>query len=382
MKPEGGRTYSDVTKPLRLLTTKHSKFVWSKACEESFQELKDLLCSDTVMASYDPAWRTRLYVDEGPTGVAATVAQEYKAEEVPGVEVDHSIWRSVCYKSRAKIDYELNYGKVDGESLAILSGVLPNKMYLYGPSFEVVTDHLPLVSLYNSHSKSLPARVAKHKSKLRGFDFKVVYEPGCTTPSDFPSRNHAPARQYSREEREELGVEDEEDDAEIIVNRVEALTDAVTLPILKNYSEEDPLVKQLMEDVKKGKEKCEEPGFKECYSELSVVDGILVRGERIVIPVKLRLAVLEVAHEGCPGREAMLRQLRLDTWWPGQSKDVRDYVDSCDFCAAAVEKNYPAPMTERETPDAPWQHCSADFKGPVGGQYYFYVLIDTAGGLK
>ena len=57
--------------------------------------------------------------------------------------------------------------------------------------------------------------------------------------------------------------------------------------------------------------------------------------------------------------------------------DVRDYVDSCDFCAAAVEMNYPAPMTEREMPDAPWQHCSADFKGPVGGQYCFHVLIDN-----
>jgi hypothetical protein len=73
----------------------------------------------------------------------------------------------------------------------------------------------------------------------------------------------------------------------------------------------------------------------------------------------------------------MLRQLRLDTWWPGQTKDVRDFVDSCDFCAAGVAKNYPAPMTERETPDGPWQHVSADFKGPIGGQYYFHLLIDN-----
>ena len=61
-------------------------------------------------------------MDEGPTGVAATVAQEYKAEEVPGVEVDHSVWRSVCYNSRAKNESELNYGKVDGELLGVLSG--------------------------------------------------------------------------------------------------------------------------------------------------------------------------------------------------------------------------------------------------------------------
>ena len=58
-----------------------------------------------------------------------------------------------------------------------------NRTYLYGQSFEVVTDHEPLVALYNSHSRALPVRVAKHISKLGGFDFTVVYEP---VMSDMP----------------------------------------------------------------------------------------------------------------------------------------------------------------------------------------------------
>ena len=71
----------------------------------------------------------------------------------------------------AKTEAELQYGKVDGESQGVLTGIFSNKMYLYGTKFTVVVDHLPLVPMYKSYSKALPARVAKHKSKRRAFDF-------------------------------------------------------------------------------------------------------------------------------------------------------------------------------------------------------------------
>ena len=70
----------------------------------------------------------------------------------------------------AKTEAELQFGKVDGESLGALTGIF-SKMYMYGNKFTVVVDHLPLVPMYKSYSKALPARVAKHKSKRRAFDF-------------------------------------------------------------------------------------------------------------------------------------------------------------------------------------------------------------------
>ena len=93
---------------------------------------------------------------------------------------------------------------VDGESLGVLTGILSNKIYLYRTKFMVVVDHLPLVPMYKSHSKALPARVAKHKSKLKAFNFNVV--AGITTPSDYGSRHPPNIKQYTAEEREELGV--------------------------------------------------------------------------------------------------------------------------------------------------------------------------------
>ena len=72
--------------------------------------------------------------------------------------------------------------------MAILSGILMNKMYLYGTHFEVITDHAPLVPLYNSASRPVPVRIEKHKSKLRAFSFVVKYEPDTTNLTDYASR--------------------------------------------------------------------------------------------------------------------------------------------------------------------------------------------------
>ena len=223
-------------------------FDWSEECERSFQDLKKLLTSEKVLVPYDVARKTRLYVDHGPDGLGATVAQ---AHEVDGV--DHEVWRPIHYNSRALTKAERNYGKVEGESLGILFGILSNKQYLYGTKFEVVVDHLPLVSLYNSNGRDLPVRVAKHKSKLRAFKFKVVYEPGTTNPADYGSRHPHLKGPYTRQEKEKLGVEDEEEDVEITIHRVEELTDTVTMDVLKHETKAENEIVELMEDIGKGK---------------------------------------------------------------------------------------------------------------------------------
>ena len=140
------------------------------------------------------------------------------------------------YTSRTKTTAEKGYGKVDGESLGVTHGILENKMYLYGTKFTVVVDHKLLVALYSSHSRSLPARVAQHKSKVACFDFDVVYEPGANNPADFWSRNPVSSCEVSEDETERRGIQDEDSDEEILIHRCEELLDAVTFPVLSSYS--------------------------------------------------------------------------------------------------------------------------------------------------
>ena len=53
LKSKGRKRYADVTQPLRKLTSKSVKFKWTEGCHKSFEELKELLVSDTVMLYYD-----------------------------------------------------------------------------------------------------------------------------------------------------------------------------------------------------------------------------------------------------------------------------------------------------------------------------------------
>ena len=153
LKPKGGKNYADVTHPLRRLTSKSVRFEWTEDCQKSFQELKDLLILDTAMAYYDPELPSRVYVDESLVGMASTLAQQHAILNESGEE--EKVWCPVDYTSRTKTAAERGYGKVEGESLGLLHGILENKMYLYGTRFTVVMDHKPLVALYSSHLRSL-----------------------------------------------------------------------------------------------------------------------------------------------------------------------------------------------------------------------------------
>ena len=142
---------------------------------------------------------------------------------------------------------------MEGESLGVLFGILSNRMYLYGTEFEVVVDHRPLVSLYNSPNRPAPVRVDRHRSKLLAFRFKVVYSPGHQNPSDYASRNPRKDNQGEATAKE-LGIEGEEEDAEFAVNRVleEDLPGAITMEVMRRETEEDQVLQCVMGDIEKG----------------------------------------------------------------------------------------------------------------------------------
>ena len=151
MRKQGGKTHSDFTAPLRHLTKHEVEFKWTRECQISFNELKNRLTDETVLVNYDPNRDTRLYVDHGPLGIASTVAQRYK-------EGGQDVWKAVYHNGRRLEPAEQRYPKVDGESLAIYSGINMNRRHLYGIPFVDMTDHSALLPLYKP-SKVAPARV-------------------------------------------------------------------------------------------------------------------------------------------------------------------------------------------------------------------------------
>ena len=112
------------------------------------------------------------------------------------------------------------------------------------------------------------------------------------------------------------------------------------------------------------------------FEELTVVDGMVVRGERLVIPEELQASVVQLAHEGHPGFERTLGLMRESTWFPGMSSMARSCVETCVPCQAARPGTDQEPLKPTFMPDRPWEWVHCDFKGPIAKKYYLHTIID------
>ena len=55
--------------------------------------------------------------------------------------------------------------------------------------------------------------------------------------------------------------------------------------------------------------------------ELTIEDGLVLKGDRIVIPPTLRPEVLNIIHQGHLGQEKCLLRARTSVFWPGITKE-------------------------------------------------------------
>ena len=118
------------------------------------------------------------------------------------------------------------------------------------------------------------------------------------------------------------------------------------------------MFKQLTNFVESGRKtkEIQASNYNKVLEQITMANGMLIRGDKILIPEKFQPALIAIAHEGHLGIEGTLKCLREDVWFPNMSKQVKEYVASCIGCAAAVPHNPPAPITNRETPDVKCSH--------------------------
>ena len=319
---------------------------------------------------HDLSKKTRLYVDSSPIGTQSTLCQLHTIG-------NEDFWRPVNHMSRPWTPAEAGYGQVERESNGICTGMHMNKMYTLGTHVEVVTDHAPLIPIYAASSKPKQLRVDRHCTKLLPFSYNVVYEEGEKTPCDYGSR-HSKPKSFSDKEIEDWCVETGND---IFVNRVieDALPIAITLDMVKRETKLDDemqlLIKYILNRDKTGCKK-NLARFHNVFSDLTVIDGIVMKQHQLVVPKSLQAEVIGLSHEGHQYGEKTLSLLRQSCWFPNMRKDVMDYVQSCVPCLAAIPRNTPVPLEPNFLPERAWQNLHADFKGPIGGNYYFHVLID------
>ena len=372
------KNYSQLTYPLRNNKQK-GKFVWTPECEEAFVTIQKLMCSDKVLVHYDPTKPTKIYVDFSPYGVSATLAQPHLLEHTTGKDhhknphlttIDNKIhvWKPVTHVSRGLSEAEKNYAQIEGESLAVLFGVTRLRRYVLGTTFLVAGDHKPLLPMYNE-GKVGPMRVERHKLKLQGYQFEYIWEPGYTNPADY----------HSRHPGLKTGTQEDNDEDLCIFYLEDNMPDALNVTEIRRETAQDETLSELINTLGGKQPNWKNPRmkpFKHIYQELSTHNGILYRGERILLPASLYTTAVALSHEGHIGPKQTLNHLRNRVWFPYMTSKVEQFVETCVPCQAANPHNTQEVQGVPAEIRTPWDTVHLDYKGPIGNKYYVHVAID------
>ena len=97
---------------------------------------------------------------------------------------------------------------------------------------------------------------------------------------------------------------------------------------------------------------------------------------RVVLPSKLRGAMLEELHAEHPGISRMKSVARSHVWWPGLDAELTELARSCTQCQAVKQAPAVAPLHPWIWPSRPWQRDHVDFAGPFLGKSFF-ILVDA-----
>lgn len=110
-----------------------------------------------------------------------------------------------------------------------------------------------------------------------------------------------------------------------------------------------------------------------CRYELVEVNGIIFKGEQIVIPSIMRLDMLERLHYNHMVIEKTKLRTRELIFWPGIEKDISEKVKNCPACLTYHNSQRSEPLLNRELPNIPWTSVDADLFHYQGLSYLLIV---------
>ena len=94
--------------------------------------------------------------------------------------------------------------------------------------------------------------------------------------------------------------------------------------------------------------------------ELTIDKGVLLKGDRVCIPLELYDRMLSDLHNNHTGMEK-IRHLSHTIYWLRIDVAITDYVSWCKICTKHKPKQAVQPMLPTDVPDSPWLDLAADF---------------------
>ena len=219
------------------------------------------------------------------------------------------------------------------------------------------------------HKKSLastPPRLQRMLLRLQHYDVSIKYRPGkemvladsLSRLSPIPDKEiHLEqsiyADQFTHDKLQQLKLESESDPEVTAIRNI----------IIDGWPDS---AKQLPKNLRE---------FWSCKDELSVEDGLVLKGERVLIPTTMRSYILQNIHAGHQGMEKCKLRAKTCVYWIGISANIERTVKTCSVCQTNQSSQQAETLLPHDIPDGPWQVLATDIFHLDGNDYGFYCWL-------
>lgn len=302
--------------PLYRLTKKNATFVWNVQCDGAFNKLKERLVNPPVRCIPDPSKSFVVITDACSDGVGGVLQQVN----------DHSVSVVIEYASKKFDNTQRKWSTIEKEAYAIVWVIKKWRHYLLGKKFLLKTDHKPLCWLRSK--KDLNNKLGRWCLDLQQYQFDIEHVKG---------EDNVVADALSRRE---VAIISEGNWKIEVDNDIE----------IQKQEQHNPenFVRKSETLFKKTK-----------------------HGEVLVVPKSERDKILVELHDtkssGHLGRRKVLEKAQERFFWPGMTKDIKEYMRNCHICATAKDNRVSiAPLKPVDVSTFhPYQRIALDIMGPI-----------------
>ena len=360
--------------PFRHLLKPKTKFEWTPALDAVFAESKQRIVEEIKegVRLFEPSRPTCLITDWSITGIGFFMMQKYCRCASRTPICCKGGWKLCLVGSRFTHNAESRYAPIEGEALAVVYALHQTRYYTTGcQDLTVATDHKPLVGILNDRSLSEieNQRLLNLKEKTLAYSFKIIHVSGKKNLGADAASRYPPSTDRSRQVNESDEVTLAEDDS-ILASTAYSLysiSNVITWDMVKEATSSDQSLQCLERMIHEGfPEDCRQLStdlrpYHRISGSLSVLDGVILTGNRIIVPASLRQNIAEALHAAHQGVNAMCARAADTVYWPNITTDIQRVRDHCAHCHRIAKSNALQPPSDPSPPEYPFQKVACDY---------------------
>jgi hypothetical protein len=301
------RGFAHIVRPLNELTRKDAEWIWTERHQKAFDELRNRVTSEPVLAHPELDKPFELEVDASGFAVGAVLLQ--KKEDGKR--------HPIAYFSKTLNEAQRNYDVADLELLAVVMSLDNWRSFLAGSPHKVIvySDHQNL--LYWKEPHKISRRVAREVLRLSEYNIEIRHIKGT-------SNGRADA--LSRRPDYDQGTKDNTN----VVVLPERLFARATVTMTQKHHQNEECLKPWVDP-----------------HQLKCLNGTWYKEGRVVVTEDLegKRRIIKAHHDlpvhGHPGISKTVQIVERNYWWPQMRKDITDYVQGCADCQRHKVNNRP-----------------------------------------